>query len=55
ARQTGYQSCSLETTAVLTEAVKLYEHLGFQHLSTPLGNTGHDACEIPMLLALQPK
>ncbi|MGL4615779.1 MAG: bifunctional helix-turn-helix transcriptional regulator/GNAT family N-acetyltransferase [Shewanella sp.] len=55
ARQTGYQSCYLETTAVLTEAVKLYEHLGFQHLSTPLGNTGHDACEIPMLLALQPK
>ncbi|TVL12966.1 acetyltransferase [Shewanella xiamenensis] len=55
ARQTGYQSCYLETTAILKEALKLYEHLGFYSLSAPLGNTGHDACEIPMLLPLQPK
>lgn len=55
ARQTGYQSCYLETTAILKEALKLYEHLGFSPLSAPLGNTGHDACEIPMLLPLQPK
>ncbi|MGL4222438.1 MAG: GNAT family N-acetyltransferase, partial [Shewanella sp.] len=55
ARQTGYQSCYLETTAILKEALKLYEHLGFYPLSAPLGNTGHDACEIPMLLPLQPK
>lgn len=52
ARETGYQSCYLETTAVLNEAVKLYEKLGFVHLSAPLGNTGHDACEMPMLLKL---
>ncbi|MBW0278472.1 bifunctional helix-turn-helix transcriptional regulator/GNAT family N-acetyltransferase [Shewanella xiamenensis] len=55
ARQTGYQSCYLETTAILKEALKLYEHLGFYPLSAPLGNTGHHACEIPMLLPLQPK
>ncbi|MCT8867665.1 bifunctional helix-turn-helix transcriptional regulator/GNAT family N-acetyltransferase [Shewanella xiamenensis] len=55
ARQTGYQSCYLETTAILKEALKLYEHLGFYSLSAPLGNTGHDAYEIPMLLPLQPK
>lgn len=55
ARQAGYQSCYLETTAILKEALKLYEHLGFYPLSAPLGNTGHDACEIPMLLPLQPK
>ena len=55
ARQTGYQSCYLETTAILKEALKLYEHLGFYPLIAPLGNTGHDACEIPMLLPLQPK
>ncbi|AAN53990.1 GNAT family N-acetyltransferase [Shewanella oneidensis MR-1] len=55
ARQTGYQSCYLETTAILKEALKLYEHLGFYPLSAPLGNTGHDACEIPMLLPLQPE
>uniref|UniRef100_E6XL73 Transcriptional regulator, MarR family with acetyltransferase activity n=1 Tax=Shewanella putrefaciens (strain 200) TaxID=399804 RepID=E6XL73_SHEP2 len=53
ARETGYQSCYLETTASLKEAVKLYEKLGFMHLSAPLGNTGHDACEMPMLLTLQ--
>ncbi|MGL4713003.1 MAG: bifunctional helix-turn-helix transcriptional regulator/GNAT family N-acetyltransferase [Shewanella sp.] len=52
ARETGYQCCYLETTAVLHEAVKRYEKLGFMHLSTPLGNTGHDACEMPMLLKL---
>lgn len=54
AREAGYQSCYLETTAVLNEAIKLYEKLGFIHLSAPLGNTGHDACEIPMLLNLKP-
>ncbi|QYJ78247.1 bifunctional helix-turn-helix transcriptional regulator/GNAT family N-acetyltransferase [Shewanella acanthi] len=52
ARGAGYQQCYLETTAVLTEALKLYEKLGFSHLAAPLGNTGHDACEIPMLLSL---
>lgn len=55
ARQAGYQSCYLETTAILKEALKLYEHLGFCYLNAPLGNTGHDACEIPMLLPLQPE
>lgn len=54
ARQAGYQSCYLETTAILKEAIKLYEHLGFYYLNAPLGNTGHDACELPMQLALQP-
>ncbi|MCL2918968.1 bifunctional helix-turn-helix transcriptional regulator/GNAT family N-acetyltransferase [Shewanella litorisediminis] len=54
ARQEGYQACYLETTAVLHEAVKLYESLGFEHLTAPMGNTGHDACEIPMLKRLIP-
>lgn len=53
ARQTDYQNCYLETTAILKEAIALYEHLGFSYLSAPLGNTGHDACEIAMLLPLQ--
>ncbi|MCE9677735.1 bifunctional helix-turn-helix transcriptional regulator/GNAT family N-acetyltransferase [Shewanella sp. AS1] len=52
ARQQGYSACYLETTASLKEALSLYELLGFQRLSSPLGNTGHDACEIPMLLEL---
>ncbi|MFV7785750.1 bifunctional helix-turn-helix transcriptional regulator/GNAT family N-acetyltransferase [Shewanella marisflavi] len=52
ARRQGFSLCYLETTACLHEAVKLYEKLGFEHLDAPLGNTGHDACEMPMLLKL---
>ncbi|OSP52978.1 MarR family transcriptional regulator [Aeromonas hydrophila] len=52
ARALGYQRCYLETTAVLREATALYESLGFEHLPGPLGCTGHDACEICMVLAL---
>ncbi|MGL6618135.1 bifunctional helix-turn-helix transcriptional regulator/GNAT family N-acetyltransferase [Aeromonas hydrophila] len=52
ARTLGYQRCYLETTAVLREATALYESLGFEHLPGPLGCTGHDACEICMVLAL---
>ncbi|MGL6240488.1 bifunctional helix-turn-helix transcriptional regulator/GNAT family N-acetyltransferase [Aeromonas dhakensis] len=52
ARALGYERCYLETTAVLREATALYESLGFEHLPGPLGSTGHDACEICMVLAL---
>ncbi|WP_394148501.1 GNAT family N-acetyltransferase [Shewanella atlantica] len=52
AREHDFHSCYLETTACLNEAVKLYESIGFEHLQSHLGNTGHDACEIPMLLKL---
>lgn len=52
ARALGYRRCYLETTAVLREATALYESLGFEHLPGPLGSTGHDACEICMVLAL---
>jgi len=52
AQERGYHSCYLETTACLKEAVKLYESIGFEHLDAHLGDTGHDACEMPMLLKL---
>lgn len=49
AQQHGFKSCYLETTKELWQAVKLYEQLGFVHLNTPKGNTGHShACEIWM-------
>jgi putative acetyltransferase len=45
----GFQSCYLETTKELWQAVTLYEKLGFQYLDQPKGNTGHShACEIWM-------
>ncbi|HHF3062352.1 TPA: GNAT family N-acetyltransferase [Vibrio diabolicus] len=52
AKQFGYQQCYLETTECLREAVGLYEKLGFEHLDAPLGQTGHDACEVIMLKVL---
>ncbi|MEC4728129.1 bifunctional helix-turn-helix transcriptional regulator/GNAT family N-acetyltransferase [Shewanella sp. D64] len=52
ARRQQYQACYLETTACLKEAINLYEAIGFEHVSQHLGNTGHDACELPMLLKL---
>ena len=49
AKQHGFSSCYLETTDSLWQAIKLYEKLGFNHLSHPKGNTGHShACEIWM-------
>ncbi len=52
ARNAGYRSCYLETTAVLNRATHLYQQLGFRHLESPLGNTGHCSCEIHMSLDL---
>lgn len=52
AKQFRYQQCYLETTECLREAVGLYEKLGFEHLDAPLGQTGHDACEVVMLKTL---
>ncbi|MBD8512700.1 MarR family transcriptional regulator [Photobacterium sp. CAU 1568] len=49
AREQGYRACYLETTANLTEAIALYASLGFEHTKEPMGNTGHDACEIRMV------
>ncbi len=52
AREQGFTRCYLETTAFLTEAIALYERLGFEHISEPLGCTGHVDCEVRMLKAL---
>ena len=52
AREEGFKRCYLETTAFLTEAIALYERLGFEHISEPLGCTGHVDCEVRMLKSL---
>ncbi len=52
AKRLGYRQCYLETTECLKEAIGLYEKLGFEHLDAPLGQTGHDACEVVMLKSL---
>ncbi|WP_437610206.1 GNAT family N-acetyltransferase [Erwinia sp. V71] len=52
ARERGFKRCYLETTASLTRAIKLYEHLGFRHIDGPLGCTGHVDCEVTMIREL---
>ncbi|CZF83907.1 Acetyltransferase (GNAT) family protein [Grimontia celer] len=52
ARNQGYHSCYLETTACLKEAIHLYKSLGFKRVDAPLGNTGHTDCEVAMLKKL---
>ncbi|PIJ51000.1 GNAT family N-acetyltransferase [Erwinia sp. OLTSP20] len=52
ARKRGYQRCYLETTASLTRAIKLYQQLGFTHIDTAMGCTGHVDCEVRMLKTL---
>ncbi|MEO9496005.1 MAG: bifunctional helix-turn-helix transcriptional regulator/GNAT family N-acetyltransferase [Vibrio splendidus] len=52
AKELGYQHMYLETTECLNAAVKLYEKLGFEHLDSAWGETGHDACEVVMAKAL---
>ncbi|MDP2889754.1 MAG: GNAT family N-acetyltransferase [Bacteroidota bacterium] len=48
----GFQQIYLETLPELNLAVKVYEKLGFEYLSTPLGNTKHFGCGLWMLKKL---
>jgi len=52
ARAAGYARVYLETTEELTQAIPLYEHLGFSYLSEALGNSGHFGCQIWMIKAV---
>ncbi|WP_115719416.1 GNAT family N-acetyltransferase [Gallaecimonas mangrovi] len=52
ARKSGFKLCYLETTAVLKEALALYQKLGFKQLTQPMGSTGHNDCEICMAKTL---
>ena len=45
----GYKKCYLDTLSSMTQAIGLYEKLGFQHLSEPLEGTIHGGCDIWML------
>lgn len=51
-REQNFSQCYLETTASLTQAIALYERLGFEHIASAMGNTGHVDCEVTMLKAL---
>lgn len=48
ARQEGYSEVYLETLPELHNAIGLYEHLGFEYMDQPYGDSGHFACDIWM-------
>ncbi len=52
ARAAGYARVYLETTEELTQAIPLYEKLGFTYLPEALGNSGHFGCQIWMARAV---
>lgn len=53
ARSHGYLHVYLETMEELSSAVGLYRKLGFSTLNTPMGDSGHHACQIWMQKKLE--
>ena len=49
AKLKGFAKMYLETMPELKKAVHVYEQFGFDYLTAPLGNSGHNACDIWML------
>jgi len=52
AREFEYDKCYLETMSYMKAAQKLYNKYGFTYLDGPMGDTGHPACGVNMLLDL---
>jgi putative acetyltransferase len=52
AKENGFIQVYLETMPELSNAVTMYEKLGFNRLTQSLGNSGHDGCSIWMLKTL---
>ena len=49
AKANGYEQVYLETMPELKKAVSVYEKFGFTYLDGPMGNSGHNGCEIWMI------
>ncbi|MBQ49585.1 MAG: GNAT family N-acetyltransferase [Zetaproteobacteria bacterium] len=45
-----YTVCYLETTAILANAIRLYENYGFIRLSEPISYSVHSSCEVAMVM-----
>ncbi|MCH2224542.1 MAG: GNAT family N-acetyltransferase [Crocinitomicaceae bacterium] len=52
AKKLNFKSVYLETLAELSNAVELYQELGFKKLDNAMGNSGHFACQLWMLKEL---
>jgi len=49
AKELGYSQIYLESIPEFSTAVSIYEKQGFTFLEKPLGNSGHDGCNLWML------
>lgn len=49
AQSLGFSNIYLESMPELNQAVSLYERLGFEKLTSALGNSGHFGCDIWMV------
>ena len=54
AKVLGYEKLYLESMPQLSKAVGLYESVGYQKISAPMGNSGHFACNLWMTQSLLP-
>lgn len=52
AKKAGIRQLYLESFPELSAAVSLYEKVGFEHLTQPMGNSGHFSCSIWMIKKL---
>ncbi|MBW2938403.1 GNAT family N-acetyltransferase [Aureisphaera sp. CAU 1614] len=52
AKEFGYEKCYLETMSYMEAAQKLYKKYGFRYIDGAMGDTGHHACGVNMLLDL---
>ena len=48
AQKQGFEICYLETLSFMIAAQKLYKRIGFENIDGPMGNTGHNSCEVWM-------
>jgi putative acetyltransferase len=52
AKENGFKKIYLETMPELKQALNIYAKFGFEYLTAPIGNSGHDGCSLWMLKAL---
>ncbi|MEO5890220.1 MAG: GNAT family N-acetyltransferase [Ferruginibacter sp.] len=52
AKEAGYKKVYIETMPELIVAIPIYEKFGFAYLNGPLGNSGHNGCDIWMIKML---
>lgn len=52
ARTYGFEQCYLETMSYMEAAQHVYRKYGFSYLDAPMGDTGHYACGVHMIMDL---